>query len=109
MDHGDSLVSLLSDKAQSAGVRIVSISVGSPALFNGELFRFDRLAVSLNLQGPVDSTLFFLDTLQDALPVARVSIASFGALDTPLPSTRVDLEFIIDPEQFADPGEQDAG
>lgn len=109
LDHGDSLVSLLSTKAESAGVQIVSMSIGAPANVNEELFRFNMVSVSLNVQGPVDSTLFFLDILQDALPVTRVSVASFGALETPLPWARIELKFIVDPVANAELGAQAEG
>ena len=88
---------MLADKAAEAGVELLSVSVLAPALLIEDGFEFDSVPIGINVQGPLDSTLFFLDILQDALPVTRVDLADFGGMDTPLPFARLNLQFALDP------------
>ncbi len=97
IEHSDLLIQVLADKAAEAGVELLTVSVLTPALLIEDGFEFDSVPIGINVQGPLDSTLFFLDILQDALPVTRVDLADFGGMDTPQPFARLNLQFALDP------------
>ena len=100
----DELIERTSDVAATAGVNIVSVTVGNLESSNDGGIEFEILPMALVLNGPLDGVMEFLRRLNGSAGSALISGMRLAGLDS-TPAVHLDLTFFLRPTENNEPGQ----
>ena len=104
----DTLMSIVSDTAGTAGLDLVSMTAEDVKIEPRGSLQYRVRPISVILDGPTANIQEFLALLYDRVPVVAASGARIVNLDA-TPSTQLRLRFYLSPEPIPEEGDETAG